>query len=64
MEEEQLLSEKNKHELDRRISFVDNGHIYYIDGNSKGIISCTTLIHKFFKPFNATLYRNLLTQTM
>ena len=49
-----LLEEINKHELDSRISFVDEGHIYFIDGKSNGIISCTSFIHKFFGQFNAT----------
>ena len=49
-----LLEELNKHVFDARISFVDEGHIYYVDGQSKGIISCTTFIHKFFGQFNPT----------
>ena len=46
-----LLATKNKHELDNRIKFQDEGHIYWIDNNNIDIISCTTLIHSFAKEF-------------
>jgi uncharacterized protein (UPF0332 family) len=48
-----LLSTKNKHILDKRIKFQDEGHIYWIDNDNIDIISCTKLIHSFSKEFNA-----------
>ena len=50
--EVQLLSEINKHEIDKRIKFTEYGHVYCIDGNKKDIVSCTTFIHKFFSVFD------------
>lgn len=47
-----LLSEINKHHLDIRIKFQDKGHKYWIDDDDKDLISSTTFIKKFFKPFN------------
>ena len=43
-----LLSQKNKHERDDRITFDENTHTYYVDGSSEGIVSVTTLIHHHF----------------
>lgn len=48
-----MLSEKNKHERDDRISFDEKTHTYYVDGSSDGIISVTTLIHHHFPKFDA-----------
>ena len=50
-----MLSEKNKHERDNRISFDEETHTYYVDGSSDGIISVTTLIHKKFPKFDSEL---------
>lgn len=48
-----MLSQKNKHERDDRISFEEKTHTYYVDGSSEGIISTTTLIHHHFPKFDA-----------
>lgn len=48
-----MLSEKNKHERDNRISFDESTHTYYVDGSSDGIISVTTLIHNHFPKFDS-----------
>ena len=48
-----LLSEKNKHPFDSRITFQEEGHKYWIDGDSKDLISATTFIHSFFGHFDA-----------
>lgn len=47
-----MLSEKNKHILDSRIKFQDEGHKYWIDDDSTNIISSTTFIHTFFNHFD------------
>jgi hypothetical protein len=47
-----MLSEKNKHDRDDRISFDEKTHTYYVDGSSDGIISVTTLIHHHFPKFD------------
>jgi len=46
-----LLSEINKHEFDHRIRFRAEGHKYWIDGDDKDLISCTTHINTFIEPF-------------
>ncbi len=48
-----MLLQKNKHDRDKRISFDETTHTYYIDGSSDGIISVTTLIHHHFPKFDA-----------
>lgn len=48
-----ILSEKNKHFRDERISFDEATHTYYVDGLCEGIISTTTLIHHHFPKFDA-----------
>jgi len=50
--ERMLLSEKNKHERDSRISFIEEGHIYDVDGD-RGYTSVTTFVHHFFDGFDA-----------
>lgn len=47
-----LLQNKNPHELDKRIRFKEEGHIYWIDGVSENTMSSTTLIKKFFPSFD------------
>jgi len=47
-----LLSQINAHKSDSRIAFRDEGHIYWIDGSTKDLISATTFIHGFFNEFN------------
>lgn len=60
-DESSLLCNKNKHPFDSRITFQDYGHIYYIDGDNKDLISCTTFIHKFFSSFDSdTVINNIL----
>lgn len=48
-----LLSEKNKHIFDERIKFQEEGHKYWIDNDSKDLVSATTFIHSFFSDFEA-----------
>ena len=56
-----LLSIKHKHPFDDRVKFLDEGHIYWIDGSSKDLISCTTFIHSFFEDFNSDqIIKNIL----
>ena len=47
-----LLSTRNPHPRDARIRFVDEGHLYYIDGKL-GYTSTTTIVHEWFDPFDA-----------
>lgn len=42
----------NAHERDVHIKFQDEGHLYFIDGDSSNTISVTTIIHKYFEDFN------------
>ncbi len=53
MEPPTYLAKLNPHERDTRIVFDEGPHIYYIDGSSKGYISCTTFNHKHFEHFDA-----------
>ena len=46
------LSIKNKHEYDDRIKFQKEGHVYWIDNDSKDLISATSYIKQFFSEFN------------
>jgi hypothetical protein len=48
-----LLSQTNHHARDDRITFIDEGHIYNVDGDT-GFTSVTTFVHHFFTPFDAT----------
>ena len=48
-----MLSQKNKHERDTRITFDEPTHTYFVDDSSDGIISTTTLIHEHFPKFDA-----------
>ena len=48
-----MLSQKNKHERDDRITFDEPTHTYCVDGSSDGIISTTSLIHEHFPKFDA-----------
>lgn len=48
-----LLSKKNPHARDNRITMNESSHTYYVDGSSKNMISCTTLVNSFFAAFNA-----------
>ena len=53
MEPPTYLAKLNPHERDSRIVFDEGPHIYYIDGSSKGYISCTTFNHNHFEHFDA-----------
>ena len=58
---ENLLSIKNKHSFDDRVKFREEGHVYWIDGSNKDLISCTTFIHGFFEDFNTDqIIKNIL----
>jgi hypothetical protein len=48
-----LLSFINQHPNDKNITFVEDGHIYFIHGKSTGIVSCTSFIHSFFSKFDS-----------
>lgn len=48
-----MLLIKNKHALDARIKFQEEGHIYWIDNDTTDLISSTTYIKKFTHEFNA-----------
>jgi len=47
------LTDPTTHPRDERIFFDEEPHKYYIDGSTDGYISSTTLIHTYFKPFDA-----------
>lgn len=47
-----LLSSKNSHPRDSRVTFDEPTHTYSIDGSSDGICSVTTLIHQYFPHFD------------
>lgn len=55
-----MLSNRNKHDRDNRISFDEKTHTYYIDGSCEGIISVTTLIHNHFPKFDSTKVLKLM----
>lgn len=47
----EYLSKINKHDRDDRIEFIEEGHIYKIDGNVIKL-SCTGLVKRFFPAFD------------
>jgi hypothetical protein len=47
------LDQKYAHAWDQRIVFVDEPHLYFIDGSCKHIISVTTMVSAFFPKFDA-----------
>lgn len=51
--EEDPLAIFNKHPRDERIRFQDEGHAYFIDGQTGEYTSVTTVIHDFFPVFDA-----------
>jgi ATP-dependent DNA helicase PIF1 len=56
-----MLSKINPHPFDSRIKFRDEGHKYWIDGDDKDLISCTTYIHSFFEHFDSDkIIKNIL----
>lgn len=48
VDNKELLSSMNKHIYDDRITFQEEGHRYWIDGDDTNLVSCTTYIHSFF----------------
>ncbi len=48
-----FLSKNNPHERDEFISFEEEGHKYFINGNGEGLISTTSFIHQNFSHFDA-----------
>jgi len=48
-----MLSQQHRHSRDERICFIPNTHTYLVDGSSEGIISVTSLIHRYFPSFDA-----------
>lgn len=48
-----MLANKNHHDRDDRIEFIEDGHVYIVDGADRDYISTTTIIHQFFSEFNA-----------
>lgn len=46
------LAVKNAHPRDEHIQFIEEGHLYIVDGDTT-YTSVTTFIHGFFKPFDA-----------
>jgi len=54
-EEKGKLETENGHERDKRITFEEEGHKYFIDGvlySELGYRSSTTFLHDFFPPFD------------
>lgn len=49
----QILWKKNEQPRDKRLVFHEPSHTYYIDGDSKGVISVTGFLHSFFGHFDA-----------
>ncbi|KAG5183065.1 hypothetical protein JKP88DRAFT_273036 [Tribonema minus] len=47
------LAELNAHPRDSRITFMEEGHVYEVDGGRDGWISTTTFIHGLFPQFDA-----------
>jgi hypothetical protein len=50
---QKFLSQKNAHEWDKRIIFVEEPHKYYIDGNCGDWLSVTSLVGCFFPDFDS-----------
>ena len=46
-----ILEKINKHERDKRITFDEEPHIYYVDGEAYGD-SVTGFVHSFFDGFD------------
>lgn len=53
LDNNQLLSVKNKHPFDSMIKFQEEGHKYWINGDDTDLVSCTTYIHNFFSHFDS-----------
>lgn len=47
------LAERNAHERDHRIQFIEEGHVYIVDGDPTTHTSVTTVVHKFYEAFDA-----------
>lgn len=48
-----FLAKINPHPRDKDISFIEEGHKYFINGISEGLISATGFVHKNFEHFDA-----------
>lgn len=57
------LEVRNKHPRDNAITFTEEDHAYYINGK-KLDTSCTSVIKKFFDPFDALKIANKLSYRM
>ena len=60
------LAIANAHERDARITFQDDGHIYYIDGvdtKKAGGVSVTGFVKHFFAEFDAQRYIGYITRS-
>jgi hypothetical protein len=53
IEEPMYLAQKNKHERDSRVVFVDKPHAYYIDGKCGEYVSASGINSMFFPKFNS-----------
>ena len=53
-----MLSEINKHERDKYISFKEEGHIYNVNGNTD-YTSVTKIVKNLFEQFNPDKVINL-----
>ena len=51
-----LLSTINAHERDARIRFVDEGHLYFVDGEKGDYTSVSTVYKPYFSEFKEILY--------
>jgi ATP-dependent exoDNAse (exonuclease V) beta subunit len=59
-----FLANKNPHTKDKDISFIEEGHKYFINGISEGLISTTSFVHQNFSHFDANIVAdNLLKNT-
>jgi PD-(D/E)XK nuclease superfamily len=47
------LARRNRHPRDNCIVFDEPTHVYTVNGSSKGIVSITQFLHKFFPHFDA-----------
>jgi len=55
---EMPLGIKHAHPRDARIQYVDEPHLYFIDGSCQDVISATTLIGAFFPKFDREAQAN------
>ena len=46
------LAVQNAHPRDRRVTFQEDGHLYFIDGSNRFVSSVTTVVHGRFERFD------------